>query len=242
MRGKIAVVLVNDPGYATQDPKLFTGTTMTYYGRWAYKYEEAVRQGAAGVFVIHETKAAAYPWEVVQNGASSQSDLVIENYEAQRLALEGWVTHESAQRLMTLAGQDLAALQRAALGPGFRARALGLKASVGVRNDVEHKSSYNVVGILPGQERADEHFVYMAHWDHLGKSEAPADNPAADTIFNGASDNATGIAALIELARVFGATRPRPERSVMFVAVTAEESGTLGSEYFAAHPPAPLSK
>ena len=115
MRGKIAVVLVNDPGYATQDPKLFTGTTMTYYGRWTYKFEEAVRQGAAGVFVIHDTKPAGYPWEVVRNGAAKQSDLVIDDYATQRLALEGWITLDAAQRLLALAGEDLAALQQAAL-------------------------------------------------------------------------------------------------------------------------------
>ena len=238
MRGKVAVVLVNDPGYATQDPALFNGTTMTYYGRWTYKFEEAVRQGAAGLLVVHETAPAGYPWDVPRNGATTpQFDLRIADYEQQRLPLEGWITHEAAARVLALAGQDYAASKRAAAQRGFKARPLGLAASVGVRNDVRQRTSYNVVGVLPGRERADEAFVYTAHWDHLG-----AGTGDGDTIFNGASDNATGVAALIELGRVFAATRPRPRRSVLFVAVTLEESGLLGSEYFAAHPPLPVAR
>jgi len=243
MRGKIALVLVNDPGFATQDPKLFNGNAMTYYGRWTYKFEEAVRQGAAGVFVIHETKAAGYPWDVPRNGADGpQFDMVLDDYQSQRLALEGWMTQESAQRVLALAGQDYAALKQAAIDNKFRARPLGLTASVGVRNDVQRRTTYNVVGVLPGSKHPDEFFLYTAHWDHLGKGAPVPGDKSADTIFNGASDNATGIAALIELARGFGATRPRPLRSVMFVAFTAEESGTLGSEYFAANPPVPVAE
>ena len=239
MRGKVAVVLVNDPGFATQDPKLFSGNTMTYYGRWTYKFEEAVRQGAAGLFVVHETRAAAYPWDVVRNGAAKpQFDLRIANFQSQRLGLEGWLTQDAAQRLLALAGQDYAALKQASLTGKFRARPLGITASVGVRNDVRFTTSYNVVGVLHGRKRADEYFVYTAHWDHLGKSAGAA---GEDTIFNGASDNATGVSALIELGRVFAATKPRPERSLMFVAVTAEESGLLGSEHFATHLPAPAA-
>ena len=242
MRGKIAVVLVNDPGYATQDPNLFTGNAMTYYGRWTYKFEEAVRQGAAGLFVVHETRPAAYPWDVVRNGAAQpQFDLVIDDYASRRLALEGWFTHEAAQRVLALAGEDYEALKRSASARGFRARPLGITASVGVRNDVTRKVSYNVVGLLPGRDRRDEYFLYTAHWDHLGRLAVDAGNEGADSIFNGASDNATGVAGLIELARAFGETRPRPERSLMFVAVTAEESGLLGSQYFAEQPPVPVA-
>jgi Zn-dependent M28 family amino/carboxypeptidase len=240
MRGKIAVVLVNDPGFATQDPKLFTGNAMTYYGRWTYKYEEAVRQGAAGLFVVHETKPAGYPWEVVRNGAASQIDLRIDDYATQRLALEGWMTQEAAQRLLALAGEDYEQLKQAASDRKFRPRPLGVKAGVGVRNDVKFSTTYNVVGVVPGSERPDEYFLYTAHWDHLGKT-AGADDSHVDTIFNGASDNATGISALIELGRAFAATQPRPKRSVMFVAVTAEESGLLGSQHFAENPPAPVA-
>ena len=241
VRGKIVLVLVNDPGFATQDPALFSGNTMTYYGRWTYKFEEAVRQGAAGLFVIHETAPAAYPWVVVRNGAAQpQFDLVLEDPASQRLRLEGWVTHEAAGRVLALAGEDYETLKAAAAKRGFRGKALGVTASVGVRNDVERGQSHNVVGMVRGSERPDEVFVYTAHWDHLGT--LPVAEDGADAIFNGASDNATGVAALIELGRAFAATKPQPKRSLMFVAVTAEESGLLGSEHFAANPPVPVAQ
>jgi Zn-dependent M28 family amino/carboxypeptidase len=241
VRGKVVMVLVNDPGFATQDPALFRGNTMTYYGRWTYKFEEALRQGAAGLFVIHETAPAAYPWAVVRNGAAQpQFDLVLEDPASQRLALEGWVTHEAAARVLALAGQDYEALKAAAAKRGFRGKALGVTASVGVRNEVERGQSYNVVGMVRGSERPDEVFVYTAHWDHLGT--LPTAEDGADAIFNGASDNATGVAALIEIGRAFAETRPRPKRSLMLVAVTAEESGLLGSEHFAANPPVPVAQ
>lgn len=242
VRGKVVLVLVNDPGFATQDPSLFTGNAMTYYGRWPYKFEEAVRQGAAGLLVIHETKPAAYPWEVVRNGAAQpQFDLVYDDFAARRLPLEGWITHDAAARVLTLAGQDYEALKKAAAVRGHRGRSLGVTASFGVKNDVQQRTSYNIVGVVPGRKSPDEHFLYTAHWDHLGKLPDDPQDPGADTVFNGASDNATGVAALIELARAFAATEPRPDRSVMFAAVTAEESGLLGSQYFAEHPPVPLS-
>ena len=240
MHGKIAVVLVNDPGFATQDPELFLGNTMTYYGRWTYKFEEAVRQGASGLFVVHETKAAAYPWDVVRNGAlKPQFDLRLDDYARERLALEGWLTTPATQKLFAFAGKDFDALARAAAERNFRAVPLGVMAWVGVRNDVRYENSYTVSGVVRGRARPDEQFVYTAHWDHLGKSAPDPAKPNQDLIFNGASDNATGIAALIELGRVFAATKPRPERSLLFVAVTAEESGLLGSEYFARHTPVP---
>ena len=243
VRGKIVMVLVNDPGYATQDPSLFTGTAMTYYGRWTYKFEEAVRQGAAGLLVIHETKPAAYGWEVVRNGASKpQFDLRLPDPDAQRLPLEGWITHEAAARVLALAGEDYATLKQASQRRGFRGHALDLTASAGVRNDVSYGTSYNVAGMVRGHARPGEAFIYTAHWDHLGKLDQAPPGSDGDTIFNGASDNATGVAALIELGRAFAATRPSPERSVLFVAVTLEESGLLGSEYFAAHPPVPVAQ
>jgi Zn-dependent M28 family amino/carboxypeptidase len=241
VRGKLVLVLVNDPGYATQDPKLFTGNAMTYYGRWDYKFAEAVRHGAAGVLVIHETKAAGYPWDVPRNGATKpQFDLRIDDPASKRLALEGWITEEAASRVLSAAGMDFAALKKAASTRGFKGRATGLTASMSVRNDVRNAVSYNVVGMVPGRERPKEAFVYTAHWDHLGM--ATDARPGEDAIFNGAQDNATGISALIELGRAFAATRPAPQRSVLFVAVTAEESGLLGSEYFAAHPPIPVAQ
>jgi Zn-dependent M28 family amino/carboxypeptidase len=238
VRGKLVMVLVNDPGFATEDPYLFTGTAMTYYGRWTYKFEEAVRQGAAGLLVVHETAPAGYPWEVPRNGAAQpQFDLKIDDPESQRLALEGWITHEAAARVLELAGQSYPALKQAAARRGFQARPLGVSAALGVRSEVRERTSYNVVGLLRGRASPDEAFIYTAHWDHLGVS--PGDG---DKIFNGAADNATGVAALIELSRAFAATKPRPRRSVLFVAVTLEESGLLGSEYFAAHPPLPVSQ
>ena len=241
VRGKLVLALVNDPGYATQDPKLFTGNAMTYYGRWSYKYEEAVRQGAVGLLVVHETKAAGYPWDVPRSGATqAQFDLRLADAESRRLPVEGWIAEAAAARVLSLAGQDYAALKAASSRRGFQGKALGLRASLGVRNDVQHKTSYNVVGVLRGRTHPDEAFVYTAHWDHLGiKSDA---RPGEDAVYNGAQDNATGIAALIELARAFAETRPRPQRSLLFVAVTAEESGLLGSEYFIAHPPVPASR
>ncbi|HET9694711.1 MAG TPA: M28 family metallopeptidase [Steroidobacteraceae bacterium] len=241
VRGKLVLALVNDPGYATQDPKLFTGNAMTYYGRWDYKFAEAVRRGAAGLLVIHETRAAGYPWDVPRNGATkAQFDLRIDDYASKRLPIEGWITEDAASHVLALAGEDFDALKAAASKRGFAGKVLGLTASAGVKNDVKFKTSYNVVGILPGQTRPDEAFVYTAHWDHLGTTVDA--KPGADAIFNGAQDNATGISGLIELARAFAQTKPRPQRSVLFVAVTAEESGLLGSEYFVDHPPVPVAQ
>lgn len=241
VRGKLVLALVNDPGFATQDPKLFTGNAMTYYGRWDYKFAEAVRHGAAGLLVIHETRAAGYPWDVPRNGATKpQFDLRVADFDKQRLALEGWITESAASRLLAAAGKDLAALKLASSVRGFKGVDTGLQASMSVRNEVREATSFNVVGLLPGRTRPDEAFVYTAHWDHLGKTAGA--RPGEDAIFNGAQDNATGVAALIELARVFAATKPHPERSLMFVAVTAEESGLLGSQYFAENPPLPVAQ
>ncbi len=241
VRGKLVLALVNDPGYATQDPQLFTGNAMTYYGRWDYKFAEAVRHGAAGLLVIHETMAAGYPWSVPRNGATKpQFDLRIDDYATRRLALEGWITEDAASRVLAAAGMDFGALKKASSVRGFKGKATGLTASMSVRNDVRNTVSYNVVGKVPGSQRPHEAFVYTAHWDHLGKTANA--KPGEDAIFNGAQDNATGVSALIELGRAFAASKPAPERSVMFVAVTAEESGLLGSEYFAAHPPIPVAQ
>ena len=193
------------------------------------------------MLVIHETKAAGYPWDVPRNGATQpQFDLRIDDPASKRLALEGWITEEAASRVVALAGQDFAALKAAASKRGFAGKPLGLTASAAVANDVKHKTSYNVVGRVRGRERPDEAFVYTAHWDHMGQAEDA--KPGEDAIYNGAQDNATGISGLIELARAFAQTTPRPERSLLFVAVTAEESGLLGSEYFVEHPPVPVAR
>jgi Zn-dependent M28 family amino/carboxypeptidase len=239
VRGKTVLVLVNDPGYATQDPALFTGRAMTYYGRWTYKFEEAARQGAAGVFIVHETEPAAYPWGVVQNGwTGPQFNLVREDKNMSRCAAEGWLHLDAARRIFETAGLSHDELKAAAVQRGFKAIPLSLKASLLLKNTVKNVISSNVVALLPGSERPDECIIYMAHWDHFGR------NPAleGDQIFNGALDNATGTAALIELAEAFRKLKRPPLRSVVFLSVTGEEQGLIGSEYYATHPIFPTAK
>jgi Zn-dependent M28 family amino/carboxypeptidase len=239
IRGKTAVILINDPGFVTRDPKLFAGRAMTYHGRWTYKYEEAMRQGAAGALIIHETEPAAYGWDVVTSGwTGPQLDKASADGNASRVAIEGWITGETAAAIFQLAGQDLSALKAAAVQRGFKAVPLDVRASVAVHNAIRRSNSSNVIGILPGRTRPDEYMLYMAHWDHLGRSDALS----GDNIFNGAIDNATGVAALITLAQAFVRVQARPERSVIFAAVTAEESGLLGSGQYADHPPYPLER
>jgi Zn-dependent M28 family amino/carboxypeptidase len=239
MKGKTAVILINDPGFATNDPALFKGRAMTYHGRWIYKFEEAARQGAAAAIIVHEEAPAAYPWEVVRNGAA-RPQLVIDTPDAgaSRIGVEGWVTHDSAVQMFAAAGLDYEALKAQAAVRGFKPVPMGLTASTWVHNAVRRATSSNVVGVLPGTTRPDEYVIMTAHWDHLGRALAFG----GDAIFNGAVDNATGTAGLLELARAFGEVRPRPERSVLFVAFTGEEYGLLGSEYFAEHPTVSLAQ
>ena len=239
IKGKTAVILINDPGFVTQDPELFAGRAMTYHGRWTYKYEEAARQGAAGALIIHDTEPAAYGWDVVMSSWSgAQLDQVSADGNAGRVAIEGWISGETAEAVFKLAGRDLAALKAAAVKRDFKAVPLHVRASVAVNNSIRRSNSSNVVGILPGDKRPDEYVLYMAHWDHLGRSSATS----ADTIFNGAIDNATGVSGLITLAETFSHTQRKPERSIIFLAVTAEESGLLGSAYYADHPIYPLER
>jgi len=237
--GKTVLVLVNDPGFATQDKSLFKGNAMTYYGRWTYKYEEAARQGAAGVFVVHETRAAGYPWTVLQNGALG-ADLVLQSDDnnASLCPIEGWVTAEAARTLFKAAGRDFDEMSLRASRPGFTSEPVGARVSVGVNNKLRFDTSKNVMAVLRGADRADECVVYTAHWDHLGVG--PAVN--GDSIYNGAADNALPVACMLETARAFAALAERPARSILFVAVTAEENGLLGSEYYATHPVFPLEK
>lgn len=239
VRGKTVIVLVNDPGFATGDPELFTGRAMTYYGRWTYKFEEAARQGAAGVFIIHETAPAAYPWSVVQTGwTGPQFNLLNEDEDTALCAVEGWLHLEAAQKIFAAAGLDYEKAKEVAAKRGFKAIPLGLRAALTLKNKVEKVTSRNVVALLPGSKRADEYIIYMAHWDHFGiKPELEGDQ-----IFNGALDNATGTAALIELAEAFRKLKRPPLRSVLFLAVTGEEQGLLGSEYYATHPIFPVVK
>lgn len=237
--GKTVVVLVNDPGFTTQDTTLFNGNTMTYYGRWTYKYEEASRQGAAAAFIVHETEPAAYPWTVVKGSWSGpQFTLVAEDNNMSRMAVEGWWTVETARRIFTQAGVDYDSLKTLATRRDFSAFPLGLRVSLALQNEVAWSTSHNVVAVLPGTGIADEYFVYLAHWDHFGT------DPSLEggQIFNGALDNATGTAALIELAEAFVSLDRKPSRSIMFLAVTAEEFGLLGSAYYAQHPARALDK
>jgi Zn-dependent M28 family amino/carboxypeptidase len=239
VRGKTVLILVNDPGFATGDTALFRGNTMTYYGRWTYKFEEASRQGAAAAFVIHETEPAAYGWNVVQSSwTGPQFSLAAADGNEARVAVEGWVTLETAQTLLRLAGHEYEDLKRQAMRPGFRGVPLGLDASLTLRQDVERSTSRNLVARLPGTDHADEHVLYMAHWDHFGTDP----NLEGDQIFNGAEDNATGTAGLLEMAEAFTSLSSPPSRSVLFLAVTAEEQGLLGSAFYGDHPVVPLEQ
>ncbi|TDG13495.1 M20/M25/M40 family metallo-hydrolase [Seongchinamella unica] len=238
--GKTVVVLINDPGFATQDPALFNGNAMTYYGRWSYKFEQAARQGAAGVIIVHETAPAAYGWDVVRNGGmSAKIGLTAENRKADTVAVESWIPLEQARALFAAAGVDYAQASAAAARPGFKAFPLaGITASVTLNNEVSNKISHNVAALLPGSKYPDEVVIYTAHWDHLGVRPGTE----GDNIYNGASDNASGTAALFSLARMFTEQAQRPERSVLFLAVTAEESGLLGSRWYGENPIFALDK
>ncbi|MEQ8559658.1 MAG: M28 family metallopeptidase [Henriciella sp.] len=247
VEGKTVVMLVNDPGFARETDDLFKGKAMTYYGRWTYKYEEAARQGATGAIVIHETAPASYGWDVVANSWSgAQADLVRENGGVDRTVYESWVTEDIARKLFAEAGLDFDDLKDAAKEPGFEAVDMGdLTASGKIVQSVDRMNSRNVVGVLPGTEAPDEYVLYTAHWDHLGKkSEERTGEPGQDfyrdDIFNGAVDNATGVSALLEIAEAMAA-EDHP-RSGLFVSVTLEESGLLGSAYYAENPTVPMNQ
>ena len=236
--GKTVVILVNDPGYATQDPDVFNGNAMTYYGRWTYKYEEAARQGAAGALIVHETGPAGYGWEVVSGSWSGpQIGLQADNLNSDKNDIEGWLTLNSAEALFAGAGLNYQQLKATAAQPGFTAVPLGdVTASVAIQNSVRTSLSQNVIAMIPGTERPTETIIYTAHWDHLGvNAEILGDN-----IYNGAADNATGTAALLAMAKMHAGAGPAP-RSVVFLAVTAEESGLLGSRWYTEHPVFPLA-
>ena len=239
VKGKTVVMLVNDPGYATGDPALFNGKAMTYYGRWTYKYEEAARQGAAAAIIVHETKPASYGWGVVASSwAGPQIDLVFPDNGASRAKLEGWVTVEAAKDLFAKVGLDFAKMKANAAKKGFTPVPMGaLKLSAKITNTIKTVKSRNVLGRVKGTKYPDEYVIYTAHWDHLGKKPVPE---GEDGIYNGAVDNATGTALILEIGEAF-AQNP-PERSVLIASVTAEESGLLGSAWLATHPVIPLNK
>ncbi len=239
MHGKTALILVNDPGFVSGDETLFRGKAMTYHGRWTYKFEEAARQGADAALIIHDTAPAAYDWNVVKAGwTGPQFYPESADGNAGRSALEGWITKDRARQLMELAGEDLEALSSAAVQRGFKPVPLGVLADGGVRNTIRRTKSPNVAAVMVGKDRPDEYVIYMAHYDHLGVSEEALE----DGIYNGAVDNATGVAAILTIARGFRELRPAPLRSILFLAVTAEESGLIGSEHYAAKPLVPLEK
>ncbi|GAB3923371.1 M28 family metallopeptidase [Larkinella terrae] len=236
VKGKTVVVMVNDPGMI--DSTLFKGNIMTYYGRWTYKYEEAARQGAAGVLIVHESKAASYGWSVIRSSfAKSKMYLQTADNNKSRAVLEGWITQDAAKNLFKLAGVSPELLREAGVR-GFKPVKLGVTTSLVIDNQITKSTSQNVLALLPGTTRRNEYIVYTSHWDHLGKSEAIK----GDSIYNGASDNASGTAALLELAETFAKLKKKPARSILFLAVTAEEQGLLGSEYYATHPVFPLDK
>ena len=239
MRGKTAVILINDPGFATKDPDLFRGRAMTYYGRWTYKFEEAARQGATAAIIVHDDEPAAYPWDTVQNSwMGPQLDVAAADGNAGRIAVEGWMTRSAAEALLRANGRSYAELVQAASQRGFKPIELRQRASSTLRNGIRRASSSNFVAMIPGSKRPDEYVVYMAHWDHLGKTLART----GDNIFNGAIDNATGTAGLLTIARAFQESRRRPERSIVFLGLTLEESGLLGSAHYVANPVFPLKK
>lgn len=238
VKGKTVVIQVNDPGFTTQDPDLFNGLAMTYYGRWTYKYEEAARQGAAGALIIHETEPAAYGWDVVHNGWTGPQFLMeSSDNNMSRCAVEGWITLQTTQAIFKQAGLDFNGLKTDAEQKGFSAVKMGLMANLTLSNAIEYSRSYNVIALLPGSERPEELIMYTAHWDHF----APDPSLEGDQIFNGALDNATGTSALIELAEAFLKLEIPPARSIAFMAVTAEEQGLLGSKYYADNPIYPLT-
>jgi Zn-dependent M28 family amino/carboxypeptidase len=239
LKGKVLLVLVNDPPAPSSEPELFGGKAMTYYGRWTYKYEEAERRGAAGALIIHTTERAGYPWHtVVGSWAKEQRMLPRDPKAPAPLGVRGWITDSAATALLAQAGLDLSALRTQAESRGFKPVPTGIVIDASFRNRVEHLESENVVGVIRGRDAAlrDQYVAFSAHWDHLGIGPAVE----GDSIYNGASDNASGVADMLAVARA-ASDAPRPRRSLLFVFVTAEESGLLGSEYYATNPTVPIA-
>jgi Zn-dependent M28 family amino/carboxypeptidase len=239
VKGKVVMVLVNDPGFNARDTSLFKGKTMTYYGRWTYKFEEAARQGAKGCLVIHDTEAAGYPFNVQQsNWNTSRLRLDNRGTNEQLCNIIGWIRSDVVKQLISFAGQDTSIIQKAD-NRGFKAVPLGINASTSMEVVTSYDKSANVVAKITGTKYPDEYIVYTAHWDHFGIGK-PDDR--GDSVYNGALDNASGTAALLELANGFNNLKTKPLRTVVFVAVTAEEQGLWGSAYYVQHPVFPLAK
>jgi Zn-dependent M28 family amino/carboxypeptidase len=245
VKGKTIVMLINDPAVpdandaSKLDDKIFKGKAMTYYGRWTYKYEIATEKGAAAAIIIHETGPAGYPYEVVSGSWSRENfDIVRPDKNMNRVAVESWITTDRAKELFTAAGQDFDALKKAAVSKDFKPVALKAKANITVQNTLREIQSNNVIGKIEGAEKKDEYVVYSAHWDHLGRDP----KLEGDQIFNGALDNASGIASMLEIAEAFTKLGTPPKRSILFLAVTAEEKGLLGAKYYGENPLYPLNK
>ena len=231
VKNKVVLVMVNDPGFGSDDSTFFKGSTMTYYGRWTYKFEEAARQGAKGCLVIHEDAPASYPFGVLQNSWNT-AKLYLESGQAV-CPVEGWISFPVTKRLFESVGLDLSKQLAAARKPGYKGRALGIQATIALPAEARKNNSYNVIGKITGTTRPEETIIYTAHWDHLGIGMPDA---SGDSIYNGARDNASGTAGILEIAEAFHALNPKPERTVVFLAVTAEEEGLLGSAYYVNHP------
>ena len=239
VKGKVIVVLINDPPVA--DQRMFGGKAMTYYGRWTYKFEKAAELGAAGCLIVHETGPAGYPWEVVRDSWSGETfNLVSADRNMHRAAVEGWITHEQARALFGAAGLDFEALKKEAVSPDFHPVDLGMRAQLDIHNTLRTIESHNVIAKLTGSDPLlkNQYVIYSAHWDHFGIG--PEVN--GDKIYHGALDNASGTAALLAIARAYTRLKVPPRRTILFLSVTAEEQGLLGSEYYAEHPLYPVAR
>src|SRR6185369_6451170 len=243
-RGRILVMLVNDPPATRAEPNLFAGKALTYYGRWTYKYEEAARRGAVGAILLHTDQSAGYPWSVVRTSNGSWRFDIARTPEdtSPFLKFRSWMTDASAQRLMKFSGQDLEALRTQAASRDFKPVALGVKAKLNLTSEVKRVAAPNVIGLLEGSDPKlkSEYVVFSAHWDHLGIG---APNKNGDTIYNGALDNASGVACVLAIADVLAKlpAAQRPRRSILFLFPTAEEQGLLGAEWYSKHPAVPLA-
>jgi Zn-dependent M28 family amino/carboxypeptidase len=237
VKGKVVLVMVNDPGF--YDSTKFKGHTMTYYGRWTYKFEEAARQGAKGCLVIHNTAAASYPFSVVQSSNGGvKLHLDTRSSPQYQLAVQGWITEGTCKRLLSAAGKDSSLFKQAGQAD-FKPVPLDVRLSASLKVKEVYAQSHNVIAKITGSKRPDEYIIYSAHWDHLGIGKP---DTRGDSIYNGAADNASGSASLLEIARAFKSLPDKPERTIIFLAVTAEEQGLLGSAYYAQHPIYPLAK
>jgi Zn-dependent M28 family amino/carboxypeptidase len=240
VRGKWVMIMVNDPPAPADEPTLFGGAALTYYGRWTYKFEEAARQGAAGALLIHTDESATYPWQVVQSSWSGTQYSLPPQPGEPALGVKAWITNDAAKDLAKRGGRDLDTMRAAASKRGFKAVTLNTKAAATLQQRSSRKTAANVIGVLKGTN-ASEYVVYTAHWDHFGmRDPLPTDKPDTDRIYNGAYDNASGCAGVLEIAKAFAKAPQKPARSIVFSFVTAEESGLLGSSFMVADPPMPM--